>query len=119
MFQQDSGGPLMFYDEDTRRYAVVGLASWGFGCTEPNYPGVYCDVYYYKNWLVNNMGHSTEKFPKPSTFPPRPTLPTFPPRPTLPTFPPRPTLPTFPPRPTLLTFPPSPTRSTLQTLPTA
>ena len=55
LFQGDSGGPLMFYDPATRRYHVVGLVSWGFGCAEPNYPGVYTDVYYYKNWIETNM----------------------------------------------------------------
>ena len=45
----------MFYNPGTRRYVVVGLVSWGFGCAEPNYPGVYTDVYYYRNWIISNM----------------------------------------------------------------
>ena len=38
--QGDSGGPL--YDDDNN--ALVGIVSWGFGCADPQYPGVYAQV---------------------------------------------------------------------------
>ena len=38
--QGDSGGPL--YDQANN--ALVGVVSWGFGCADPNYPGVYAQV---------------------------------------------------------------------------
>ena len=34
-----SGGPLLASDG-----TVIGIVSWGFGCGEPNYPGVYSKV---------------------------------------------------------------------------
>ena len=31
---------------------VVGITSWGFGCANPNYPGVYTNVAKYIYWIV-------------------------------------------------------------------
>jgi len=39
MFQGDSGGPLI-----NDRREMVGIVSWGTGCGEPNYPGVYANI---------------------------------------------------------------------------
>jgi secreted trypsin-like serine protease len=41
--QGDSGGP-MFRKDDTGAYLQVGIVSWGQGCAEPGYPGVYSEV---------------------------------------------------------------------------
>ena len=38
--QGDSGGPL--YDQANN--ALVGVVSWGYGCADPSYPGVYAQV---------------------------------------------------------------------------
>ena len=43
------------YDAGAGGYVVVGLVSWGIGCAKPKQPGVYADVYYYRNWIKNNM----------------------------------------------------------------
>ncbi len=43
--QGDSGGPLMV------DHTVVGIVSWGYGCGEPNYPGVYTKVQNYVDWI--------------------------------------------------------------------
>ena len=31
---------------------VVGITSWGFGCANPNYPGVYTNVAEYIHWIA-------------------------------------------------------------------
>lgn len=47
--QYDSGGPLMSSNE------LVGIASWAIGCGRPDYPGVYTNVVYFKNWIENSL----------------------------------------------------------------
>ncbi|WP_406167694.1 S1 family peptidase [Streptomyces sp. NBC_00996] len=41
--QGDSGGP-MFRKDNTGADIQVGIVSWGQGCAEPGYPGVYSEV---------------------------------------------------------------------------
>jgi len=39
--QGDSGGALVRTGSDSSADLLVGLVSWGFGCADPNFPGVY------------------------------------------------------------------------------
>ncbi|KAM7344106.1 trypsin eta-like [Cochliomyia hominivorax] len=45
--QYDSGGPLIANNK------LIGIVSWGTGCARPEYPGVYVNVFYFKNWIEN------------------------------------------------------------------
>ena len=43
--QGDSGGPL------TQAGLLVGVVSWGEGCADEGYPGVYTEVSYFLDWI--------------------------------------------------------------------
>uniref|UniRef100_A0A182NA50 Peptidase S1 domain-containing protein n=1 Tax=Anopheles dirus TaxID=7168 RepID=A0A182NA50_9DIPT len=51
--QGDSGGPLMI-QLPNRRWAAVGIVSWGIRCGEANHPGIYTRVSSYVRWIVEN-----------------------------------------------------------------
>ena len=42
--QGDSGGPLFIKGKDASKDRQVGIVSWGLGCADPTFPGVYSNV---------------------------------------------------------------------------
>jgi len=52
----DSGGPLLLTpNEDHNEDTLVGLVSWGRGCADKQFPGVYTRTSYFYDWIVGTM----------------------------------------------------------------
>jgi secreted trypsin-like serine protease len=47
----DSGGPLVIQGNKKKNHLLVGVVSWGEGCADPDYPGVYGRVSYVIDWI--------------------------------------------------------------------
>ncbi|XP_004874812.1 serine protease 38 [Heterocephalus glaber] len=56
----DSGGPLVC--EFNRTWVQIGIMSWGCGCNEHVYPGVFARVSYFSSWIRYHV----ERKPLPS-----------------------------------------------------
>jgi secreted trypsin-like serine protease len=52
--QGDSGGPAVGYVNGLRY--LVGITSWGVGCTNKKFPGVYVNVAKYAGWIRDTAG---------------------------------------------------------------
>lgn len=50
----DSGGPLIVPDGNGA-YLLAGIVSWGNGCAEPNFPGIYTRVGIFRNWVFSHI----------------------------------------------------------------
>lgn len=49
--QGDSGGPLIAKGKTSNDDVIVGLVSWGLGCADQRYPGVYTDISSVRSWI--------------------------------------------------------------------
>ena len=70
--QGDSGGPFVCMENDVP--VITGIVSFGIGCAQADYPGVYTRVSPYVNWIKSNMQRTTTAVP-PTNVRPRIGLP--------------------------------------------
>jgi trypsin len=52
--QGDSGGPLVVRSSDNSRWLLIGATSWGTGCADVAYPGVWSKVSHVLDWINEN-----------------------------------------------------------------
>ncbi|MCB0064836.1 MAG: serine protease [Caldilineaceae bacterium] len=69
--QGDSGGPMIVFDVEHQEWRQLGIVSWGEGCAEPNYYGVYTRVSQYTRWIGEQIPQQGTTVPTPT---PRATL---------------------------------------------
>ncbi|XP_065133809.2 trypsin-like isoform X1 [Paramisgurnus dabryanus] len=58
--QGDSGGPLVV--RKGTQWIQCGIVSFGQGCAEPGFPGVYTKVSSYENWIVSHISSDQPGF---------------------------------------------------------
>ncbi|XP_043098616.1 serine protease 27-like [Puntigrus tetrazona] len=58
--QGDSGGPMV--SRQCTVWVQSGITSWGYGCADPNSPGVYTRVSQYQSWITSNIGQNAPGF---------------------------------------------------------
>ncbi|XP_053370403.1 serine protease 27-like [Clarias gariepinus] len=60
--QGDSGGPMVVKVNES--WIQAGIVSFGYGCAQPNFPGVYTRVSQYEDWIDNIISSNTTGFVK-------------------------------------------------------
>ncbi|KAM6153319.1 transmembrane protease serine 12 [Erethizon dorsatum] len=57
----DSGGPLMCYLPEHKRFFVMGITSYGHGCGRRYFPGIYSGPSFYQEWLTDHFSEARAK----------------------------------------------------------
>ncbi|KAG8201092.1 hypothetical protein JTE90_028762 [Oedothorax gibbosus] len=52
--QGDSGGPFVQRSANGVS-TLIGIVSWGRGCAQPKYPGVYTETAHYMDWILKTI----------------------------------------------------------------
>jgi secreted trypsin-like serine protease len=52
----DSGGAMLSSERTSNgHWAIIGITSFGVGCADPKFPGVYTRVDKYLDWIQDNL----------------------------------------------------------------
>ena len=62
----DSGGPLMVFAKEPKRYVQVGVMSWGDRCGRAGVPNVYARVSAFHDWIEETMSADAPVAAQPS-----------------------------------------------------
>jgi hypothetical protein len=54
----DSGGAMVWTPEEQNFYTQIGIVSWGEGCAQEGYPGIYTRVGKYLDWIIETTSDS-------------------------------------------------------------
>jgi len=63
--QGDSGGPLVC--KSGGRWTLYGATSWGYGCADKKYPGIWARVHKGMSWIESILAGNQAPSPAPST----------------------------------------------------
>ncbi len=59
----DSGGPLVIFDTESQTWRQAGITSWGFGCAEPGFYGVYTRLKNYATFISQHICTTSKTHP--------------------------------------------------------